>query len=63
MKSIHSLCLVALFVAVLSVVRADDFKLEPGYMSLFNGFDLTGWGYVTNNFNGKTASDGGSLGE
>ncbi len=59
MKSIHSLCLVALFVAVLSVVRADDFKLEPGYMSLFNGFDLTGWGYVTNNFNGKTASDDG----
>src|SRR5436190_12300521 len=35
---------------------ADDFKLEPGYISLFNGKDLTGWGYKTNNFDGKTAS-------
>ena len=23
----------------------DDFKLEPGYESLFNGKDLTGWGF------------------
>ena len=38
---------------------ADDFKLEPGYISLFNGTDLTGWGYRTNNFDGKTASDDG----
>src|SRR5450755_3014728 len=38
---------------------ADDFKLEPGYVSLFNGTDLTGWGYRTNNFDGKTASDDG----
>jgi len=38
---------------------ADDFKLEPGYISLFNGKDLTGWGYLTNNFDGKTASDDG----
>ena len=30
--------------------------LEPGYVSLFNGRDLTGWGYRTNNFDGKTAS-------
>lgn len=35
---------------------ADDFKLEPGYVSLFNGTDLTGWGYKTNNFDGQTAS-------
>jgi hypothetical protein len=40
-------------------VRADDFKPEPGYRSLFNGMDLTGWGYRTNNFDGKTASDDG----
>jgi hypothetical protein len=48
----------ALFVAALAVtsVRADDFKLEPGYISLFNGKDLTGWGYKTNNFDGKTES-------
>jgi hypothetical protein len=35
---------------------ADDFKPEPGYVSLFNGKDLTGWGYKTNNFDGKTVS-------
>ena len=38
---------------------ADDFTPEPGYVSLFNGTDLTGWGYRTNNFDGKTASDDG----
>ena len=42
-----------------SVTRADDFQPEPGYISLFNGTDLTGWGYRTNNFDGKTASDDG----
>jgi len=35
------------------LARADDFTLEPGYLSLFNGKDLTGWGYKTNNFDGK----------
>ena len=61
MKSIHSLCIVALFLAsaALFVARADDFKPEPGYISLFNGTNLTGWGYRTNNFDGKTASDDG----
>ena len=29
---------------------------ESGYISLFNGKDLTGWGYKTNNFDGKTQS-------
>src|SRR5436190_11610410 len=38
---------------------ADEFKPEDGYVSLFNGHDLTGWGYQTNNFDGKTASDDG----
>src|SRR5262245_52322058 len=38
---------------------ADEFKPEDGYVSLFNGHDLTGWGYLTNNFDGKTASDDG----
>ncbi len=38
---------------------ADDFKLEPGYISLFNGTDLTGWGYVTNNCDGKIESSDG----
>ncbi|HKS37636.1 MAG TPA: SGNH/GDSL hydrolase family protein, partial [Verrucomicrobiae bacterium] len=37
----------------------DNFTPEPGSVSLFNGRDLTGWGYVTNNFDGKTASSDG----
>ncbi|MEK7780068.1 MAG: DUF1080 domain-containing protein [Verrucomicrobiota bacterium] len=44
---------------VLSSARADDFKPEPGFVSLLNGKDLTGWGYRTNNFDGKTVSDDG----
>ncbi|MEW6305955.1 MAG: DUF1080 domain-containing protein [Verrucomicrobiota bacterium] len=48
---------VVLFSAILAVsASAADFKLEPGYVSLFNGKDLTGWGYRTNHFDGKTAS-------
>jgi hypothetical protein len=42
-----------------TLVAADEFKPEEGYLSLFNGRDLTGWGYRTNNFDGKTASDDG----
>ncbi len=34
----------------------DEFTPEPGFISLFNGRDLTGWGFRTNNFDGKTAS-------
>ena len=49
-----------LSLAALSTARAEDFQLEPGYISLFNGHDLTGWGYnKTNHFDGKTASDDG----
>ena len=36
--------------------QAQEFVPEPGYTSLFNGHDLTGWGYRTNNFDGKTES-------
>ena len=42
--------------AVWTAARADDFKPEPGYIRLANGKDLTGWGYKTNNFDGKTES-------
>ncbi|MFP6737219.1 MAG: family 16 glycoside hydrolase, partial [Planctomycetota bacterium] len=42
----------------------DDFKLEPGFISLFNGRDLTGWGLRKRkslkrleNFDGKKASN------
>ncbi len=34
----------------------DPFKLEPGFRSLFNGYDLTGWGFKTNRLDGLTAS-------
>jgi len=40
-----------------SFLRAADFQSEPGFISLFNGQDLTGWGYRTNNFDGKKQSD------
>jgi len=39
--------------------QPDQFMLEPGFVSLFNGHDLTGWGFRTNNFDGQvTSSDG-----
>jgi lysophospholipase L1-like esterase len=34
----------------------DTFQPEPGYRSIFNGHDLTGWGFKTNSFDGKTRS-------
>lgn len=43
----------------------DEFQVEPGFVSLFNGKDLTGWGFKATNdkaavtFDGKTASDDG----
>lgn len=42
-----------------TLIAADEFKPEDGYVLLFNGADLTGWGYRTNNFDGKTVSDDG----
>ena len=47
---------------LVTVSIAEDFKLEPGHVTLFNGKDLTGWGYrgeSTISFDGqKEASDG-----
>jgi lysophospholipase L1-like esterase len=37
----------------------DNFRPEEGFVSLFNGKDLTGWGFKTNNFDGKTSSPEG----
>lgn len=37
----------------------EPFTPEPGFVSLFNGRDLTGWGYRTNNFDGQTTSSEG----
>lgn len=61
--------LVVMLATLGSVVRADDWQPEPGYQSLFNGRDLTGWcfrakvaqatpqaGAVTETFAGQAAS-------
>ncbi len=62
MNSIKVSRFVALSLAFVTmlVARADDFKAEPDYVSLFNGKDLTGWGYKTGDpFDGKTESPDG----
>lgn len=56
-RLIPFLVVTALSITVVSA--ADDFELQPGYISLFNGKDLTGWGYRTNQFDGKTKSSDG----
>jgi lysophospholipase L1-like esterase len=43
----------------LTETQADNFHPEPGFLSLFNGHDLTGWGFRTNNFDGKSLSSDG----
>ncbi len=37
----------------------DVFTPEPGFTALFNGRDLTGWGFRTNRFDGFTQSNDG----
>lgn len=37
--------LLAVLITFTAAVHAEDFKPEPGFVSLFNGRDLTGWGY------------------
>lgn len=67
MKLPQRLLLALLSAALVSpfALAADDFKLEPGFVSLFNGKDLSGWCYtegnkpdaaVTDKFDGKTDS-------
>lgn len=57
---------VALALAPFSGRAADEFKLEPGFVSLFDGRDLTGWCYregdkadakIASAFDGKAATD------
>lgn len=59
------LAIAAVAMSALFLARADDWKPEEGFVSLYNGKDLTGWGYrdkeqkVTETFDGKAeASDG-----
>lgn len=61
LRSLSGLAL-ALGIAAAPALRAGDKKPEPGTVELFNGKDLTGWGYKTKDkfeaFDGKTeASD------
>lgn len=66
----HALILLASL--AISSARADDWQPEPGFASLFNGKDLTGWcfraktdkkdpnpGAITEKFDGKTVSSDG----
>ena len=68
MKTLLSL-VTLLTVSLTSIVHADDWQPEPGFRSLFNGRDLTGWcfrgqadcnsprvGDVAEKFDGKTES-------
>lgn len=67
MKSTQLLCL-----ALCAIARADDWKPDAGFVSLFNGTDLSGWcfraktdrnataaGEIMEKFDGKTASSDG----
>lgn len=57
---ITSLLSAAALLLSLAAVRADDFKPDDGFTSLFNGKDLTGWHYADGPaFDGKTASSDG----
>jgi hypothetical protein len=62
---LRTLLALAFLATAISAARSEDFKPEPGFVSLYNGKDLTGWGYrdkeqkVLETFDGKTeASDG-----
>ena len=62
MRFLRPLLCGAALAALLPSSPADEPKLEPGTVELFNGKDLTGWGYKTKDkfesFDGKTeASD------
>jgi hypothetical protein len=57
MRSLCCVAVVALALAPLAA-RAEDTKGEAATVELFNGKDLTGWGYKTGEkFDGKTESD------
>ncbi len=58
-------CAALLLASFSGVSRADDWKPDPGFVSLYNGQDLSGWGYrdkeqkVLESFDGKTESSDG----
>jgi lysophospholipase L1-like esterase len=59
-RFLASLCLIPAVSAL--AAEPDNFQPEPGFVSLFNGRDLTGWGYTgaaAQNFDGLTVSPDG----
>jgi hypothetical protein len=56
MKSFSLLTLFCIAVAFGCASTAPKFKPDPGFVSLYNGKDLTGWGYRTNLYDGPTAN-------
>jgi hypothetical protein len=57
MKAV-SVLLLALLIACLA--RAEEFKPEAGFISLYNGKDLTGWRYLPDEkFDGRTETSDG----
>jgi len=53
-------CFLFLSVACSPTANAEDAKPAAGFESLFNGKDLTGWGYLPDEkFDGKTAASDG----
>jgi hypothetical protein len=60
MKLLSRLLLCALAPVALLAAHAADFQPEPGFVSLYNGKDLTGWSYKGGEaFAGKTESSDG----
>lgn len=56
--SLVSFCAALVFALLpASAVRADDFTPEAGFVSLFNGKDLTGWRYMPDAKNGLKADE------
>jgi hypothetical protein len=54
-----SAALGAALLSTTTLARADDFKPEEGFESLFNGKDLTGWKYGADALDGKTETADG----
>ena len=65
MKFLRSFAPSLFALAISHAAFADDWKPEEGFVSLFNGSDLTGWcfrtkaGEITDKFDGKAASTEG----
>ncbi len=54
----YALCSIVVLTFLLSTLRAEDAKPEAKAIELYNGKDLTGWGYQTGEtFDGKADSD------